>query len=144
LAEKLMMAKLKNIIIFVVIAVVLFAIYYYVIRQPSDQANLVSTPGGSTLPDLGGAPTVNQEAVPDLSSIGAQDFLALLLSVRNIKLDDSIFSDPAFASLHDSTIVLVPDGTEGRPNPFAPFGQDATPTPPAPATVDNTGAPPTN
>ena len=29
-------------------------------------------------------------------------------------------------TLHDSSILLIPDGTEGRPNPFAPIGSDIT------------------
>ena len=54
------------------------------------------------------------------------NFLSILLNVKNIKLDDSIFSDPAFLSLHDSSILLISDGTEGRPNPFAPIGSDTS------------------
>jgi hypothetical protein len=62
----------------------------------------------------------------------AKDFFALLLNVKNIKLDDAILSDPAFLSLRDSSIVLVPDGNEGRPNPFAKFGNDAVVIPTTP------------
>ena len=53
-----------------------------------------------------------------------QEFLPILLNIKNLKLDDSIFQDPAFLSLTDSSIILVPDGNEGRPNPFAPIGFD--------------------
>ena len=53
-----------------------------------------------------------------------QDFLSLLLNVKSIKLDSTIFDDPAFLSLYDSSITLTPDGTEGRVNPFAPLGAD--------------------
>lgn len=56
-----------------------------------------------------------------------QDFLPLLLNVRNIKLDDSIFLDPAFQNLVDSSIVIAPEGNEGRFNPFAPFGVENNP-----------------
>ena len=55
-------------------------------------------------------------------------FISLLLSVKSIKLDDSILSDQAFNSLKDSTIEIVGDGTEGRPNPFAPIGTDVLST----------------
>jgi hypothetical protein len=64
----------------------------------------------------------------------AQDFLDLLLNIQSIKLDNAIFSDNAFINIskHDTSIILTPDGTEGRPNPFAPLGADvvaaATPT----------------
>ena len=62
--------------------------------------------------------------IPDANSLIAKDFLNLLLNVKNIKLDDSIFADNAFNSLRDSSIVLTPDGNEGRPNPFAPLGSE--------------------
>jgi len=63
-----------------------------------------------------------------------QDFLTLLLGVKSIKLDDSIFKDPAFINLHDSSISLTPDGTEGRPNPFAPIGNDTSTSATTPVT----------
>ena len=62
----------------------------------------------------------------------------VLLNVKNIKLDDSIFSDIAFSNLRDSSITLIPDGTEGRPNPFAPIGSDASVAP-----VNNSSVPKT-
>ena len=66
--------------------------------------------------------------------ISGSEFLTVLLSVKNISLDDSIFSDLAFTSLHDSSIELISDIPEGRPNPFAPIGSDIIPT----ATVNTT------
>jgi hypothetical protein len=105
------MPKIKNIIIFLIIAIALILIYVFFIKPSSDQNNLVlTTSGTSALPNVDGTSSVTQ------------DFLTLLLNVKNIKLDDSIFSDPAFANLHDSSITLVPDATTGRPNPFAQFG----------------------
>ncbi len=114
------MPKPKNIIIFIAIGLFLFSIYFFFIRKPADTAPLVSTtaPEGSLFPDG----TVAEPAI-------AQDFLNLLLNVQTIKLDDSIFSDIAFTSLRDSSITLIPDGTEGRPNPFAPIGIDIMATP---------------
>ena len=50
------------------------------------------------------------------------DFLSFLLSVKSIKLNDQILSDSVFSNLHDSTIDLLPDGDQGRPNPFAVYG----------------------
>ncbi len=116
------MPKIRNIIIFVAIAAALILIYVFFIKpSSSDQTNLVSsTPMSATAsPSVNGTPLVTE------------DFLNLLLSVKNIKLDDSIFADPAFSSLHDSSITLVPDATTGRPNPFAQFGNDVVPTVPA-------------
>ena len=125
------MPKIRNIIIFVVIAILLVLGYLFFTKSSSTPPTLVSSaPVGTSTSSA----TATSGATAN-SSI-AQNFLALLLNVSNIKLDDSIFSDPAFASLHDSTIVLAPDGTQGRPNPFAQFGTDVvTPTnPSSPAT----------
>ena len=117
-----MAPKIRNIIIFVVIAAILVLIYIFFIKPSSDQSNLVSSPSTTTLPNVNGTPTTLNTTTA--SPLGTQDFLTLLLNVKNIKLDDSIFVDPAFSNLHDSSIVLVPDATTGRPNPFAQFGND--------------------
>jgi hypothetical protein len=112
-----MASKIKNIIIFIVIAAVLILVYVYFFKSKAPEASLTSTSGSPVLPTTNTADTN--------LSIG-KDFLTVLLNVKNIKLDDSIFSDLAFSSLHDSSILLIPDGTEGRPNPFAPIGSDIT------------------
>ncbi|MEK7219148.1 MAG: hypothetical protein AAB687_00545 [Patescibacteria group bacterium] len=108
------MSKIKNIAILVTIVVVLVLSYIFFIKPSTDTTNLISATPVST-PDMlarAGDSTV------------ARDFLTLLLNVKNIKLDDTIFSDKAFTSLRDSSITLTTDGTEGRPNPFAPLGVD--------------------
>ena len=115
------MPKIRNIIIFVIIAAILVFVYIFFIKSPGEQANLVSSPSGTTLPNINGG--VAGPNAQNGNSTATGDFLTLLLNVKNIKLNDSVFSDPAFNSLHDSSIVLIPDGTEGRPNPFAQFGQ---------------------
>ena len=111
------MPKTKNIIIFVIIAAIFVLIYILFMKPKPPIASLISTTG---------APVVQNTGVVDTNSTLAQDFLSLLLNVKNIKLDDAIFSDNAFTNLHDSSITLTPDGTEGRVNPFAPLGSDAT------------------
>jgi len=110
-----MTSKIKNIIIFVVIGVALILVYIFFFKPAPPTANLTSS---------NGAPVVQNTATTTQTNQVGGDFLSLLLSVKSIKLDDSIFSDPAFATLRDSSIELVPDGTEGRPNPFAPIGSD--------------------
>ena len=124
------MPKIRNIIIFAAIAVVFILLYVFFIKPAPQQADLVS----STLPSVG-TTSASVPAPSSGNSLNTQDFLTLLLNVNNIKLDDTIFSDPAFAGLHDSSIVLTPDGTQGRPNPFAQFGSD---TPPATTTTTTT------
>ncbi len=113
------MPTIKNILIFVAIAAVVVFIYISYIKPPaSDPSNLVSSGGEPAV--SGGAPIG-----ATVSHAVATDFVNLLLSVKGIALDDSIFSDPAFQSLDGSHgVTLVPDGKEGRPNPFAPIGVD--------------------
>jgi hypothetical protein len=122
-----MAPKIKNIIIFVIIAVVFILIYIFFIKPSPDQASLISSPSGTSLPNVNdsGAGT----NVPSGNSLVPKNFLTLLLNVKNIKLNDAILSDPVFNSLRDSSIVLTPDGTEGRPNPFAQFGNDSITVP---------------
>lgn len=109
------MPTIKNIIIFVAIGTVFALIYFFYIKKsPEDEALLVSTSATSV---------VAETAITGENASVAQDFLTLLLSVKDIKLNDAILSDPAFLSLDGShSITLVQDGTEGRPNPFAPLG----------------------
>ena len=112
------MPKIKNILIFIAIAAALILIYvFFTNSSSSNQANLVSSSPTTTLPSTTGVSTGTPVAA---------DFLALLLSVKTIKLDDSILSNPDFIGLHDSTITLTQDATIGRPNPFARLGTDAT------------------
>ncbi|MFA6076929.1 MAG: hypothetical protein WC735_02535 [Candidatus Paceibacterota bacterium] len=110
------MPKIKNIIIFIAIGISFVLIYIFFIKpSPDNKATLVSSPSVPATP--GAITKKNDPAV-------TQEFLNLLLSVKNIKLNDAIFSNSAFLSLHDSSITLVPDGNEGRINPFAPLGAD--------------------
>ncbi|MFZ1019515.1 MAG: hypothetical protein WAN61_00790 [Minisyncoccia bacterium] len=116
------MPKIRNILIFVGIAAALFMVYFFFIKPSSSgSADLVSSASTAALPSGNSSGT-------GTSPVG-QDFLSLLLNVNNIKLDDSILSDPAFANLHDSSITLVPDAVVGRPNPFAQFGANAVSIP---------------
>ena len=115
------MLKIRNIIIIIVIAVVAFLAYLYFTKPPAEQTNLI-TSSATTLPNIDGS--VPGAVGGGATSLVAKDFLALLLNVRNIKLDDSILADSAFKGLRDSSITLTQDGTEGRPNPFAQFGND--------------------
>ena len=123
------MPKIKNIIIFTAVAAVFVLIYIFFIKKDTDEATLVSSPSTPTpvAAVSGGEPVVDASVT--------SDFLALLLSVKNIRLDDAIFADKAFESLRDSSITLVPDGNEGRPNPFAEIGSDSIAPPPLPETT---------
>lgn len=134
-----MSSTIKNIIILIVVAVALGAAYFYFLKPAPEQPTLTSAP----------AVPSSVDTTSGTSSVSGSEFLTVLLNVKNIKLDDSIFSDPAFATLHDSSIELVNDGTEGRPNPFAPIGSDITAAPinaiiPAPVVAPQTITPPSS
>lgn len=61
----------------------------------------------------------------DAGSPLSTDILVTLQSVHSIKLDNSIFSNPAFVSLSDFG-VTIPLENVGRRNPFAPIGAGGT------------------
>ncbi len=125
----------RNIIIFMGIAAIFVATYIFLTGGSEPEDNLVSS---SSSPTSSVIPGEQNTIVSSEQNQIAQNFLSLLLNIKSIKLDDSIFSDDAFNSLRDSSIVLVPDGNEGRPNPFAPFGTDNIEMPSA---SPNIGAP---
>ena len=108
-----MMPSIKNAIIFLSIAVVLILVYFFLIKKPAEQSNLQSK--GVTVPVA--------QATPETNSLD-KDFLPLLLNVKNIKLEDSIFADKAFQSLTDSSFELKQEGDPGRVNPFAQIGSE--------------------
>lgn len=53
------------------------------------------------------------------ASVAEQEILRLLLDMRSIRLDSSIFENSAFASLRDFGREIIPEPV-GRTNPFAP------------------------
>jgi hypothetical protein len=119
LVEELIMSNIKSLIIFISIGAIIILGYVFFFK-----GNNPATPNLTTSASSG---TTATPSVAAGDSAGGE-FLTLLLNVKNIKLNDAIFTDPAFTSLKDSSIVLNPDGTEGRPNPFAPIGADTTPS----------------
>ena len=77
-------------------------------------------------------------AVGGQNAVGAQ-FLTTLLNLRNIKLDDSIFTDASFVSLQDFELTLIPETNPGRMNPFSPLGVDASSSTVTTGTTPSTG-----
>ena len=127
---------MKNIILFAGIGVALVILYFYFFRGSPEEQNLVSSGSAPVVATSSGDVSASAEAG---GALGA-DFLGLLLNVKHIKLSDSIFTSSAFLSLHDSSIILIQDGTEGRPNPFAPIGSDAEPVAAEPPISGDTSA----
>ena len=120
-----MASKIKNIIIFTIIAASLILIYIFFVKKAPEEENFISSSNTAS----SDTNTLQQ------NSLIARDFLSVLLSVKSIKLNDTIFSDGAFVQLHDSSILLTSPspGDQGRLNPFAPIGYEAAITPPPPA-----------
>lgn len=54
------------------------------------------------------------------SSPADRNLVSTLLALRSVKLDATIFSDPAFVNLRDFSTQIVPEPV-GRANPFAPL-----------------------
>lgn len=113
--------------------------YLLFVKKPNAAPGLVSSSEVAT--ETG-------DTLKEEDSVIAKELLGVLLNVKNIRLNDSIFNEEAFTSLQDSTILLVPDGTEGRPNPFAPIGNDISAavlnsTPSTPVTITSPSPTPT-
>ncbi len=122
-----------------VIGGVLVGGYLLFVKKPTQAPGLVSSSEVAT--ETG-------DTLKEEDSVIAKELLGVLLNVKNIRLNDSIFNEEAFTSLQDSTILLVPDGTEGRPNPFAPIGNDISAavlnsTPSTPVTITSPSPTPT-
>lgn len=81
-----------------------------------------------------GASTPASAATP--SAEVSNQFLRLLLSINSISISNELFAKPSYLALVDFSTRLESDGTEGRPNPFAPIGVDQT------ASAGGTGANP--
>lgn len=58
--------------------------------------------------------------------------LALLNQMKSIRIDTTLFSDPAYVSLVDNSVAITPEAV-GRPNPFAPIPGVADPNASEPA-----------
>ncbi|MBP9714875.1 MAG: hypothetical protein KBD52_00060 [Candidatus Pacebacteria bacterium] len=118
-----MSSKIKNIIIFVGIGLVLVVLYIVLFSKTPEEENfIVSTTQEERAIDA------FSETLPDENSQIAQEFLAELLSIKSLQLDDSILGGIVFASLKDPDVLIIQDEKEGRPNPFAPIGFGATPS----------------
>ena|SRR3989344_5246073 len=71
---------------------------------------------GSSVPPLSTAESADSPVT--------QSLLVTLSNLHTIKLDGSIFKDPAFVSLTDFGVVIPPQNV-GRRNPFAPLSAQA-------------------
>lgn len=104
-----------------VIGIVLYSIFFKNSDTPATGNSSLSTTAGAPIADTA---NVSGAALADAEA-ASRDFLALLLNIRSIKLDDSLFANPSFATLQDLSRPINPDTNPGRVNPFAPLGTDS-------------------
>ena len=79
----------------------------------------------------GGAEPLLSQTATAATSPEDQSLITLLLQLKSIRLDNSIFSDNTFKSLQDFSQELVPEPI-GRVNPFASLGGRIAPLPSGP------------
>ncbi|MFQ5661981.1 MAG: hypothetical protein ACE5F2_01885 [Candidatus Paceibacteria bacterium] len=94
--------KYKTLIL-IVGAVIIAAVAYTIFFGGEDDSLLVAEPQDNA------------------ASVEESNLLTLLLDLRSVKLNDTLFSDPVFKSLEDFGQELTAEPV-GRENPFAPIG----------------------
>jgi len=99
-----MSSLLKNVFFALALAVILWLGYKLFVA--SDDASL----------------TAQNAAVVSQASRDTEEFLRTLQRLRDIALDQQIFTDLRFQSFADYRKAIVPEPV-GRLNPFAPIGQ---------------------
>lgn len=97
-----MQTLLRYKVVLILIAFLVAGAAWYALSPAQEGGDLTSTP----LP--GGGASVDQGIV------------STLLTLRAVKLEGTIFSDPAFNRLKDFSTEIVPEPV-GRQNPFAPL-----------------------
>lgn len=110
-----MQTILRHKFILIGVAVLLAGLVWY---------GMSGTSSTSTTPDLVSTPAQSVGGAAGASDGG---IVATLLTLRAVKLDGTIFTDPAFKNLKDFSTEIVPEAI-GRPNPFAPLSSQALPT----------------
>jgi hypothetical protein len=106
----MMQALSRRTLILVGIAVLIAgAAWYGLSNSSTSSSGLVTTP------------------ISTVSSPAEQGLIATLLTLRAVKLDGTIFSDPVFMSLKDFSTEIVAEPV-GRENPFAPLPSRSLPS----------------
>lgn len=99
----------RNIFILIIIALVIMVAFWYLKGSNSSSSSSLTATQSSS------------------DSADAQYIYSLLQQMSQVKLDDSIFSDPSFENLKDNTVTFSSEPS-GRNNPFAPVGSNGTPS----------------
>ena len=114
------MKTLRNIIIFVVIAVIVgLGLYFFLVKKsPSIPETGLQT---TSVVD-----TTKPDGQIDATKVLSQQFVSSLAKIKNINLATTFFDSTVYKSLQDYTqsITLQDQSLIGRANPFAPFDTD--------------------
>lgn len=115
-------SSLKTLLIILGVGVVILALVLFLGSRSGGTAR---TPSTGLVTQSGGT-QVSSGSLDDTNSTArrSDQIVALLNSVSSIKLDDSIFRNPAFNALRDINSTLPADRNPGRDNPFLPIGQE--------------------
>lgn len=106
-------------ILIVLLIIVLFgSVYFYLVSDLKSEAATSGSDSGltsSASQDPSSLTTVDSKVAQDIA------FLSTLATIKNIKIDTSIFSDTAFKALNHNVVYIEPV-SPGRINPFSPVG----------------------
>lgn len=109
----------NNILVIVLVVVIGMVAFWYMTNNQNQSSSTLTASTDST------------------QSSDAKYIYTILQEMAQVKLDDSIFSNPVFQNLKDNTVSFSPQPA-GRNNPFSPTGTDLfvvgqTPTATTPA-----------
>lgn len=105
-----------KVMVTIVIVCVVAALWYGMSGSSSPEPTIIASNADGTPVTQGGS-----AVVPGSVDADTKNILSILLALRSVKLDSSIFSNPAYISLKDFSTEIVPEPI-GRPDPFAPLG----------------------
>jgi len=94
----------KTAIAVIVVIILIVGYFYWKGSSPAGSGSLLQAQSGT-------------------QGIGSAE-LDLLDQVQSLKIDASLFQDPAYKTLQDYS-VAIPTENVGRPNPFAPYAGEA-------------------
>ncbi len=109
---------LTKILIILVVLVAAFFLYRYLFVSSAP----AETPGLQAV----GSPRFGEAGMSNVSgqpSAADDEFIGLLERLQGVKLDSGFFASPAWKSLINFRVELVPED-KGRYNPFSPVGFD--------------------
>jgi hypothetical protein len=105
----------RKILVLGVAVIAAAALWYGMSQSSAPDTTIVTSSAAGTSNTPGGVVT------PGPVDKDTQQILEILLALRAVKLDETLFSNQAFISLKDYSTQIVPEPV-GRPDPFAPLG----------------------